>query len=216
MEKYGFHYLTDAPRKIIDSYKKREKKIIEELKFAKESLKQFPIIEPQLSIHQLELISEMEDSYKAKLMSMENVIAYFHDGILSVYSIWDDYNSPWIGFDLNGRYKSQQKTKLMVAQTDDEFEIGFWRDGVIYNMYDNQHNFTGQHVDELIALIEEKYIQNSDGKRLSEEWFPPDARSIDEMSEALGFPLLLPVNWKERWSIKQISEHIFLAEDRNE
>ena len=62
--------------------------------------------------------------------------------------------------------------------------------------------------------MKESYMERGNERGLGESLFPLDVENTAKLSKILGFPLLLPEDWKDRWKITQISEHIFMAEDK--
>lgn len=191
MEKYGFHYLTDEPKKIIDFYKRREKRTVADLKFAEEMWAK--MVDTDWDNRRIAVPPNT-----ISLSNMEDIVIHQNGRVFSVYTSPTQiaHKELWSNFDTRTKSVAQKLGSLLIMQNDAEIGMELWHKG------DMLAESYGENPNQFYSLLG-IYFPQTRGKLHSTQ--------LEKASKALGFPLLLPDDWEERWNISKISEHIIMA-----
>lgn len=201
MERYAFHYITETPSEVINALKKREKKVISEFK-------EYEKMTAKSGIDFKKLFAEQGIAYSNDRFSvdnMETIVAYYHDSILSIYSSsFESGKEIWIG---RRQIALHKKIAVSIWQWDESYEITFGKDGKICIPSGEKSG------NALLDKLQSNGNLCNANISIEELLHPADKKQLSVLSDVLGFPLLLPDDWEQQWTQKQLSEHIILASD---
>ena len=203
---FSFHHLTLAPEKIIKNLMHKEQRVVEEYSLAMEFEKVIIEADNKKGVTPNPSFSTMSElgnvPVQAVVKKWKNIISVYPITVTS----YQEENVPWLANKHDSRKSSitQKNGSIMVYWEAEQLRIGFLLKGEVISDLElsieaslvGSEEYTLQRCaskDMILAILNSDVAKQSDGLNLD-------------------IPLMLPLAWKEAWSICKQSQLITICE----